>query len=471
MSAMNLYRRCSFQATLALLLLAITAIPVVRAQRRSQHKLRATALLELTTDSKGVKTARLTPITILDEGTFHDASIYKAAPQPMALESGVVYEAEKSGETVGFVTVARATKERIWMGLGKWQAESDRPKPKVSATPAASASDERPRLRRPGSSTEPQSTPTPSPSSSGSPQSSGSDDRPVLRRPASDTSAQATPSPSPSSPTAAATPAATPEEQTASVDPNRPTLRRGKPTPTPSQPESVPQPAKSSASSSPTPSATKTGQPAGSPAPGTQLMVAVSDAEPGDSRSFKFMWKPGEEAPIAAKLRHQAAERLAQEEGGRAGAAVIERELKNVVIRSFDLDLTNDAILVLTAELPPGSAPQAARPAGRTKAGTKARGSTPSPTPAARSGTRYITLITRVDLDGNPQILAANLTDSSRLDIAPRLELVDAVDVDGDGIGELLFREYDFDNQSFVIYGVRHGAVTKLFEGASQALR
>jgi hypothetical protein len=471
MSAMNLYRRSPFRATVTLLLLAVAAISVVTAQRRSPHKLRATALLELSTDAKGVKVARLTPITILDGSTFHDASIYKAAPQPMALENGVVYEAEKTGETVGFVTVSSAAKDGVWMGLGKWQSADEKRKPRVSSTPAASASDDRPRLRRPGS-TESQATPSPSPPSSAGGQSGGSDDRPVLHRPSSDSSAPAAASPSPSStPTPAATPAVTPEEQTASVDPDRPTLRRGKPAPTPEQPETAAQSAKSSAAPTSTATGAKTARSSATSAPGTQFLVAVSDAEPGDSRSFKFMWKPGEEAPIDARLRHQAAERLAQEVGARANAAAIERELKNVVVRSFDLDLTNDAVLVLTAELPPGSAAPA-KPTTKKKAATAAASSSaPAATPTAPGATRYITLITRVDLDGNPQVLAASLTDSSRLDIAPRLELVDAVDVDGDGIGELLFREYDFDNQSFVIYAVRHGAVTKLFEGASQALR
>jgi len=30
---------------------------------------------------------------------FHDASVYKADPVPMALESGTVYEAEQAGES------------------------------------------------------------------------------------------------------------------------------------------------------------------------------------------------------------------------------------------------------------------------------------------------------------------------------------------------------------------------------------
>jgi hypothetical protein len=42
-------------------------------------------------------------------------------------------------------------------------------------------------------------------------------------------------------------------------------------------------------------------------------------------------------------------------------------------------------------------------------------------------------VIARVDFEGVPQKLASSVTDSSRLDVAPRLELIDAVDVDGDG--------------------------------------
>jgi hypothetical protein len=79
-------------------------------------------------------------------------------------------------------------------------------------------------------------------------------------------------------------------------------------------------------------------------------------------------------------------------------------------------------------------------------------------------------VIARVDFDGVPQKLSSSVTDSSRLDVAPRLELIDAVDVDGDGLGELLFREYSFDNASFIIYGVGRNSVTKVFEGASTPL-
>lgn len=475
---MNLYPRKTLWASCGILLIGIIGLSVVMAQRKSQHKLRATALVELTTDARGHKTVRVIPITILDQGNFHDASIYKGAPEPMALGTGVVYEAEKTGVPVGFATVSNAAVHNgTWTAEGKWQAETDKPKPKSTATPANPA-DERPVLRRGGqaastTSSEPSSSPqsgssdrpvlhkkaddappssTPSPQASASP--SGSDDRPVLHKKSDEPSSSATPAAEASaSPSPAAAPAVTPEAQSASEDPNRPTLRRGMPVPTPEK-----------ANATPNPASAKSAKAVSTSSPGTQTYVAVSDAAADDSRSFQFMWKAGEEAPIDTKLKQLAAERLAKSEG-KTGSAAIEQALKNVVIRSFDLDLSNDAVLVLTAEVPPAGSSGAVKPVAKGQAASKEASATP---PAA---TKYVTLITRVDLDGNPQVLASSVTDSSRLDIAPRLEFVDAVDVDGDGIGELLFREYDFDQATFVVYAVRHGTLTKLFEGASQPLK
>lgn len=480
---MNLYPRRTLWASCAILLIGTIGLSVVTAQRKSQHKLRATALVELTTDARGHKTVRVIPITILDQGNFHDASIYKGAPEPMALGTGVVYEAEKTGVPVGFATVSNAAvRNGTWTAEGKWQPATDKPKAKATSTPTNPA-DERPVLRRGGQaaaskpsaepSSSPQSessgdrpvlhkktddastsnspTPQASASPSNSPQSGSSGDRPVLHKP-DEASSSATPAAEASasaSPAAAA--AVTPEAQSASEDPNRPTLRRGMPVPTPEK-----------ANATPNPVSAKSSKAASTSSPGTQTFVAVSDTAPDDSRSFQFMWKAGEEAPIDGKLKQLAAERLAKSEG-KTGSTAIEQALKNVVIRSFDLDLSNDAVLVLTAEVPPASSSGAAKPATGQAAPKEAVANPPA--------TKYVTLITRVDLDGNPQVLASSVTDSSRLDIAPRLEFVDAVDVDGDGIGELLFRQYDFDQATFVVYAVRHGTLTKLFEGASQPLK
>jgi hypothetical protein len=240
---------------------------------------------------------------------------------------------------------------------------------------------------------------------------------------------------------AAATP---PPASTEPDDPNRPVLRRRgpeaakQPSASSPQPAKTPQPVEGAVPATKVPVAT----------PGMQTMVAVSDADASDSRSYQFVWKKGEQADMEAKMRRLALAQLPRENA--------QASLTNVVIRAFDLDLSNDAVMVLTAEIP-GS--------------YVAPGAKNAPSVPAKFVSRYITLIARVNLEGNPQRLAVSITDSSRLDVAPRLELIDAVDVDGDGLGELLFRQYSFDQKSYIIYGVGRGTVTKVFEGASAPLK
>jgi hypothetical protein len=403
---MNLYPRKSFPASLALMLviMAISA-SVGLAQRRKPHKLRATGLLTLTTDAAGNVAAKLIPICILDQGRFEDASIYKAAPEPMALDKGVVYEAQSSGVPVGYVTLLNASKEAIWTGLGKWQPVTEVAKKAEEPAHPASSGDDRPILHHEESSS-----------------------APTAATPTSTPAAQATPTPEPEEP----------------EDTDRPVLRRRSPgatsTPTP-EPAATP-------SSTPAPSGTAPSNTTHAPKPGTQTYVAVSDAQPSDTRSYKFVFKPGDQEKVEAKMRRLALAQLPKE-----NAQLNENSMKNVVIRAFDADLSNDAIVVLTAEVP---------------------GSYMSPGRKGAPGkfvSRYITLIARQDFEGELERLAVSVTDSSRLDVAPRLELIDAVDVDGDGLAELLFREYGFDQKGFIIYGVGRGAVTKVFEGATSPLQ
>jgi hypothetical protein len=414
---MNLYSRSRFLASAVLVLVCAAAVTTAFAQRRKAHKLRATAVVEVTTDSAGIVATHIFPVTILDEGSFHDASIYKDTPEPMALDKGIVYEAQSDGIPVGYATVVSSTNNKGWTALGKWQVV-DEPK-KAQAPAPVTPGDDRPIIHRGGASPSPTPASTPAPGTSDS---------------TSSASANMPSSPSDSS-------------SGAPDDADRPVLRRRSPSPQP-QAASTPQP-------SPTPSTQAPAQ--GSPAPrtklpvitsGTKTFVAVSDNEPTDVRSFAFKWKPGVEQQMETKMRKLALAQLPRE-----NAQLNTGSLQNVVMRSFDLDLSNDAVIVFSAEIP-GSY---LAPGGQ---------STPG-----KFISRYVTVIARVDFEGVPQKLASSVTDSSRLDVAPRLELIDAVDVDGDGLAELLFREYGFDDKSFIIYGVGRSTVTKVFEGASTSLR
>jgi hypothetical protein len=57
------------------------------------------------------------------------------------------------------------------------------------------------------------------------------------------------------------------------------------------------------------------------------------------------------------------------------------------------------------------------------------------------------------------------VTDTSHLDVIPQMELIDAVDVDGDGRGELLFRQVSDAGTAFVVYRVIGNQLYALFQG------
>ena len=57
------------------------------------------------------------------------------------------------------------------------------------------------------------------------------------------------------------------------------------------------------------------------------------------------------------------------------------------------------------------------------------------------------------------------MTDTSHLDVIPQMELIDAVDVDGDGRGELLFRQVSDAGTAFVVYRVIGNELYALFQG------
>jgi hypothetical protein len=114
-----------------------------------------------------------------------------------------------------------------------------------------------------------------------------------------------------------------------------------------------------------------------------------------------------------------------------------------VQLRAFDLSNSNEPILVLTAT--------ASMP-GRTK--------------DTSPDLRYLlTLVARNDIYGELHKAFVNLTDTQHLDVLPRLELIDAVDADGDGRGELLFRQVSDAGSAFLLYRVIGDRLWPLFQG------
>jgi len=430
----------SFVMLTALALMSGQTSPAQSTRREPARKgPRAVALLELPANGK----ARLIPITVMFDGKFYDAGSYKASPIPMALQRDTVYEAVRTGVSQGLFTVLGAFhRGNAWVAEGKWEPAGATPtkkRPPELPAPRDDDQDKPPVLRRPGSEDRSESgSETPKPNQ---------------------------PAPPPAgSPTATATAPITTSADTeqSPTDKDRPVLRRGKPSE--EQPNSaavVPSPAHA-----PTPSLpdAKTGE----QKTGAQMIPAISDAGGSDPRPYSYVVKPPEEQQLRKKMLALAsseirdrARQLASEGSESAPAGTSSSKTKTPAVpstlpsfedtqfRIFDLSNSNEPVLVLTskARLPyPSSA--------RTGAGSDLQ--------------YHVTLVAREDISGELHKAFSNLTDNRHLDILPRLELIDAVDADGDGRGELLFRQISDKGAAFVIYRVIGDQLWALFQGTPE---
>lgn len=470
---------------------------------------RAVAVLQLMPNGK----SSLLPVAILVGGKFWDASAYKADPVPMALETGTVYEAERTGSSLGLFTVNSALHSKAvnvqspWIGTGKWLPGGVETKtaPKAESIPVGiDNGDGPPRLTRdPQKVSRPApAAPAPAPTSttdsnSSSSSSSSGDEPPRLTK--------GTPAPAPAPPSGSTVPASTaptdsktadtkpadskpsdtkpadqakvPESDSGASDSNRPTLRRGKPT-EPLPDDDVPGYSKPGAVAAavPAPDADKAAATAADKATAdkaatgpTQLVPAISDASGPEPHSFTFQWLKDEEGErrtqmetlakeqVRAYVEARAKARIAPTPAGPAARHALATKtaapktkapiLDNVQMNAYDLWTNNQPVIVLTAEahMPPP-------PAGTAFSAVDAE-------------LQYsILLIAYPDTYNNLHKIYSGVTDKFHLDLTPRLELIDALDADGDRRGELLFRETSDNGTGWVIYRASQDKLWKLFD-------
>jgi len=79
----------------------------------------------------------------------------------------------------------------------------------------------------------------------------------------------------------------------------------------------------------------------------------------------------------------------------------------------------------------------------------------------------YVTVVAREDINGDPIKIFGLVSDTNHLDAFPRLEMVDAVDADANGRGDLLFRQYSDVGISYSLFRVYPYDMQKVFEGGS----
>jgi len=93
----------------------------------------------------------------------------------------------------------------------------------------------------------------------------------------------------------------------------------------------------------------------------------------------------------------------------------------------------------------------------------------PPPAPGSQGGMETdlqysITLAAYPDIYGGLHKIHSGVTDNRHLDVTPRLELVDAVDADGDNRGELLFRETSDAGPGWIIYRATADKLWKMYD-------
>jgi hypothetical protein len=446
------------------LLLAQATIP--RYGRKPADKgPRALGLVQL----KGTK-ARFIPIAIMMDGKFYDAGSYKASPVPMALDFGIVYEGFRSGVSQGVFTITQPGQlNHAWIAEGTWLPVGaiDPKRPKKYSAPVVVEDDNGPPVlhRRAGSSDSenssdkkdeqkpatPAASPTTTVPASSAPTPTNSPE--AAKPPAAPEAAKATPPPTAKT----STPVSRSDEPM--EDPNRPRLRRGKPESTARRDvyttfEEDAAPAADTATSA---------KDSVTSAPQIISIPAISDAGGPDPRPYTFDVRPGEEANYRSKMLDLAAKQLSPQASAatketaatgkkaatgksahQAASKPPQPAFDNVSLRIFDLSSSNEPVLVLSAKTHPAAVPA--------DAGTTVE------------QPKEITLIARTNLEGELRKLFFSQTDSHHLDVSPRMELIDAVDADGDGRGELLFRR-TFDNGSaYAIYRVSADRLWPLFE-------
>jgi hypothetical protein len=298
------------------------------------------------------------------------------------------------------------------------------------------------------------------------------------------TSAPPAPAPSATSPTPAVSAAATapspqtaPDDQTPE-DKDRPALKRGKAGAAAAEEAQKKAAADTSAKAAghaalaPANAAPTSTTQAGEQAPNQiQLIPAISDSDGPDPLPYTYSMKPEEEEKFRKKMLDIAADEIraraaaivassatspqptrASPQHGKAPAKPVQPHFADVQLRVFDLADVNEPELVLMAN---------ARLPHPTRKGEGAS--------LGSQDLQYtITLVVREDVNGDLHKSLANVTDTQHLDVIPRLELIDAVDVDGDGRGELLFRQVSDAGSAFVIYRVIGDRLYPLFQGTPQ---
>lgn len=169
-------------------------------------------------------------------------------------------------------------------------------------------------------------------------------------------------------------------------------------------------------------------------------MIAISDANPSPMRSLQYQWKSATaETAMRAKIQAVAEKFLRQvlqptSPPKKSSPIPATLTFSDIDFRCFSLIAEKKA----SEEIPTCFFSGENR----------------------RKGiTRYVAVVARPDIYGQPQVLAHSSTDSTQLDTHPRVHLVDAVNATGDGSAQLLLEFDGTTHRQFALYGFENGRI------------
>ena len=175
------------------------------------------------------------------------------------------------------------------------------------------------------------------------------------------------------------------------------------------------------------------------------VIPAISDANGPQPRPYTYQTKTDEEQDFMKKMAAMAADEVKRrfellspgEAKAKSARSSPAPEFRDQQLKILDVSGTNEAVLIYsaTATLP------------------------------GRADLQFSTaVVARQDIYADLHKIFAHTTDNNHQDMQPRYEFIDAVDADGDGRGELLFKQVGESGTGYALYRVIGDRLWPLFE-------
>ena len=483
----------------------MATLPGARAQMHAVKKpetvVRAVGVYEFTGDESKPTAMRLVPVSLFINGKLEDAGIYMARPAPFALETGTIYEAQKSGLPEGTLDLAYANRliggdateiEDGWEAFGLFHPKSKEvllahrqsgplSKIEVGGGKPEPVSDDRPHMTSRNGSSSGSSTPNSTSSTTAS-----DPDRPTLHRApnsgsgtgsgtgtgsASSTSGSGTGT---SSGTSADSVTPAPVKVDEDDEADRPTLRRRTPAQTKAdqkKKDSARVVAGNDLNDDPDRPTLHRGSAhnpeqdivplRGTPAE-MQQVVAVSDAKNREPHDFTRGWEnDAERAQVLGKMQDFARAKLAAYKLPGAPPVAVPAT-KPATSKSASSAAARRKQAASGSPAPP----LVALTGEQLRGFTLSYGGSPTyvyaaTTPGAAGATRYVWVVAQDDPMNGLKVALAGVSDSAHLDDTPWMRFVDAVDVEASNRASLLFEMREQHTRQFALYRVIGGQATQ----------